>query len=182
MFADHKKKQLAVPQGGDGEEVYLNLTPMIDVLTTLLFFLLLSFGAIVIALINATVPALSEGGKEDNKPPDKKIKVTMTVSISDKGLSVIGDAELPEADLKQFQKTFPLIATGYNFPGLTEHLAGIKRRYPESETVILIPDADIPYQVLVQALDATRERVDNSAGKQLRVPLFPGAVVSSIVK
>ena len=48
--------------------------------------------------------------------------------------------------------------------------------------VVLLPEADIPYEVLVRTMDATREREDTKDGRPVRVPLFPGAVVGTLVK
>jgi len=116
VFLKNRLKLLDAVGGGD--EPYLNLTPMIDILTCLLFFLLLSFGAIVVALINVSVPALSEGG--DPGEPDKTVKVTMSVSVTDKGFDVSGGADgLSEEAIKKLAKKIPLGAEGYDYPRST---------------------------------------------------------------
>ena len=50
-------------------EVYLNLTPLMDVMSNLLFFLLASFGATMVAIMPTTVPTVSSG--ESTPDPDK---------------------------------------------------------------------------------------------------------------
>jgi len=180
VFLKNRLKLLDAVGGGD--EPYLNLTPMIDILTCLLFFLLLSFGAIVVALINVSVPALSEGG--DPGEPDKTVKVTMSVSVTDKGFDVSGGADgLSEEAIKKLAKKIPLGAEGYDYPALNDFMFEVKKQYKESESVVIVPNPDIPYDVLVRVLDATRERdMSGEAGKPMRLPLFPAAVVSTLVK
>jgi biopolymer transport protein ExbD len=181
MFETKEHKSLMSEADDGSDPVNLNLTPMIDVLTCLLFFLLLSFGAIIIALINASVPALSEG--TDQAPEEEKIvKVTMSVQISDKGFEVSGDANLSPDDLNRLKKKIDMKAEGYDYQALNEFFAEVKARYKESDTVIILPDANIPYEVLVKVLDSTREKVAEVDGKQGRIPLFQAPVVSSLVK
>ncbi len=178
MFAKHTGK--AGEEKAEIEDVVLNLTPMIDVLTTLLFFLLMSFGAIVVALINVSIPALSEG--TDESEPEKDTKVTMSVLINEKGFIVTGASDkLSEEDMKRLNKSIPVTSDGYDYQTLTAFLYEIKRRYPKSDSVVLTPEPEIPYETLVKSLDATREWVPPD-GRGLRTPLFGGAVVSTLVK
>jgi len=162
------------------DDVVLNLTPMIDVLTTLLFFLLMSFGAIVVALINVSIPALSEG--TDESEPEKDTKVTMSVQITEKGFIISGASDkLSEEDQKKLVRSIPVKGDGYDFATLTAFLYEIKRRYPKSDSVVLTPEPDIPYETLIKSLDATRE-ISPPDGRGIRTPLFTGAVVSTLVK
>ncbi len=161
--------------------VFLNVTPLIDILTCLLFFLLLSFGAVIIALINATVPAL--GDATDQTEPDKVTKITVTISISEKGFVVSASSDkLSETELKKLQKSFALTATGYDYKGVTDHLTDLKQRFKESDSVVIVPEPDIPYEVLIKTLDASREREEVVGKRSIRHPLFPAAVVSTLVK
>jgi biopolymer transport protein ExbD len=166
--------------------VYLNVTPMIDVLTTLLFFLLLSFGAVIIALINTTVPALGDDSSTSADTPDKTI-VTMTVLITDKGFTVSGQADgMTEQEMLKLGKSLPLKVEGgeklYDYQGLNDFFLEVKRGHEKSDSVVLMPNPDIPYEVLVKTMDATREREIEENGKPKRIPLFPSAVVGSFVK
>jgi biopolymer transport protein ExbD len=165
----------------DNVEVALNVTPMIDVLTCLLFFLLLSFGAVVVALINASVPALSSDSSE--QPDLSKTKITISVSITDKGFGLSAQAEgLGQEELDKLAKTFAMKEGSYDYQGLNDYAFELKKRYPESDSAVLIPAGDIPYEVLVKTMDATRERAAEQNGRPARIPLFPAAVVSTLVK
>jgi biopolymer transport protein ExbD len=164
----------------DETEVNLNVTPMIDVLTTLLFFLLLSFGAVIVALINASVPALSEG---TDAPEITKTKVTMTLTITDKGFFVTGSNDaLTDDELNKLKKSIPLGKDGYDYQGLNDFLLDTKQRYKDSDSIVIIPDAEIPYEVLVKSMDFSREKETVVDGKPVRTPLFPAPVISTLVK
>ena len=166
--------------GDEAEEVFLNLTPMIDVLTTLLFFLLISFGAVVIALINASVPVISEG---EGDPNVSKEKVTLGLQITDKGFLLTASHDtMSEDELNRLKRTFLKVKGEYDYKGLHEYVYQVKRRYPKSSSIVITPAPAITYEVLVLAMDASRERPVTIKGRPLRIPLFPEAVVSTIVE
>ena len=162
------------------EEIHLNLTPMIDVLTCLLFFLLLSFGAVLIALINASVPVVADGTPETSS---SKTSITLGVSVSKKEifLTISSDA-LSEVDMNKLKRSFHAKKDGFDYPSLNKYCYELKQRFQESRSVVITPDPDVDYAVLVAIMDATREWDTTRKGRQFRLPLFPEAVVSTMVK
>jgi biopolymer transport protein ExbD len=164
----------------EGEEVFLNLTPMIDILTCLLFFLLLSFGAVLIALINASVPVIADG---DPNPTVSKMKVTMGLSIDDKGMLVTASHDqMSEEELGRLKKFLPKKKDGHDFKELHEYLWKVKNKFPNSTSIIITPKPGILYEVIVGAMDASRERAGGTPKKPIKVPMFPEAVISTIVE
>ena len=77
-------------------EVYLNLTPLMDVMSNILFFLLASFGASALAVLSTTVPVQST---EDSSIASEEDKVTVTVVASVKSLSCNHKGVNPKAQL-----------------------------------------------------------------------------------
>ena len=69
-----------------------------------------------------------------------------------------------------------------DFEGLTAHLLSIKQNYPKSDTMILTPDPGIPYEVMVQTMDAARETNVTISGTNRLLALFPTVVVSTVIK
>jgi biopolymer transport protein ExbD len=179
MFGKAKRSIVGLTEEED-PGIYLNVTPMIDVLTCLLFFLLLSFGAVIIALINTTIPVLSESSAQAE--PDKKITVTLV--ISEKGYSLTAQNDImTEDESNKLKRSFALASGDYDFTSLNNYLFELKQRYKDSENIVLLPDADVPYEKLIKTMDVTREREgQDAAGKPIRIPLFPAAVISSLVK
>jgi biopolymer transport protein ExbD len=176
------EKNAFAGSGSEDDEIFLNLTPMIDILTCLLFFLLLSFGAVIIALISASVPVISEG---DPDPNYAKAKVTMGLQITENGFVVTASHDtMPEAELAKLKKLLPRIGKEktYDYKALHEHLWWVKKRFPNSTAIIITPAAKVPYAVLVESMDAARDRAGGTAKRPIRVPIFPDAVVSTIVE
>jgi hypothetical protein len=60
---------------------------------------------------------------------------------------------------------------------MTRLLAKIKDEYPDDENCIFVPDNKIRYEVLISAMDATREDRDNPGPDGARL-LFPFVVIA----
>jgi biopolymer transport protein ExbD len=164
----------------EAEEVFLNLTPMIDILTCLLFFLLLSFGAVLIALVHASVPVIADG---DPNPTVSKMKVTMGLQISDKGMLVTASHDqMPEEELAKMKRFFPKKKNEQDVTGLHEYLWQVKGKFPNSTSIIITPSPGITYEVIIAAMDASRDRPGGTKRKPIRIPMFPEAVVSTLVE
>ncbi len=161
-------------------EVALNLTALMDILSNLLFFMLASFGASILMMINATVPVQSS---EKSDIASTKKAVTMLVRIKKDGFDVAatGEAQAPE-ELAAMRAVITLKGTEHDFAKLTEHLLGAKQKYPESDTVIITPDDGIAYGTMIKTMDAAREKEVYVSGLPRAVKLFPTCVVSTMVK
>jgi biopolymer transport protein TolR len=167
-------------ESDEAEEIFLNLTPMIDVLTCLLFFLLLSFGAVIIALVNASVPVTTDGQADSATQPTA---VVLGIQISAKEISVSASSDtLKEDELKALMKSFPEKKGTFDYRALNDYVYGVKRRFRASKTVVITPDSDIPYEILVNVMDASRDREAKQGKRIVRMPLFPEAVVSTMAK
>lgn len=162
---------------GSGEiNVDLNLTPLMDVMSNILFFLLASFGAAILSFINVAVPVQSDG----EPTPMKTDQVTVNLQITPGEYRVnCSNDELPPEKLQELKRTIPRLADGsYDFATLNRTLYEIKLKYPSSETAIMVPDGTVLYDSMIRTMDAVRDiRVD---GKRFR--LFPKMVVADLVK
>jgi len=164
----------------EAEEIFLNLMPMIDIMTCLLFFLLLSFGAVIIALINASVPVISDGNPD---PTVSQLKITMGLTITKKGMVLTASHDkLSEEELAKMKRTFPKRGKEHDMKGLADYLYSLKKKYPKSSSIVITPARDVKYSVLVLAMDASRERPMKVKGRPYNLPLFPEAVVSTLVE
>lgn len=162
------------------EEIFLNLTPMIDVLTCLLFFLLLSFGAVIIALISATTPAISDGGAEGTPQP-KVITAGLTINKDGFEVTAKNDVMAPE-ELDKLKRNFSKKSGDYPYEELNGYLYQLKQKFPQSKTVIIVPDPSLDYEILIKSMDAARERNLSSTKSRIKFPLFPESVVAATVK
>jgi biopolymer transport protein TolR len=154
----------------------LNIVPYLDIVTNLVMFILLSMaGLFSLGVINASAPKVAtESAAADQSP-----KLLLTVAISKRGFHVAGEegvvggaAAEPGPDAAT--PTVPLRVDGsYDYAALTERMKQVKERHPAETNLILSADADVPYDVLIQTMDACREaRAKREDGSVERTPLF----------
>ena len=160
-------------------DVYLNLTPLMDVMSNILFFLLSAFGASAVALFSVTVPIdASDEQVASDAPPEDKTTVNLRADAQNITLSCSNPAKLP-ADLTACAHVLPKREGRYDVPALSQALVGIKQAFAGATTIVVVPDDDVRYETLVELLDASR---DVKQGDGTRLPLFVDVVLSSLVK
>jgi biopolymer transport protein ExbD len=159
-------------------DVYLNLTPLMDVMSNILFFLLSAFGATVVAIMPTTVPLESTSGETSIAAEDDKVTVSLRADATGYTVNAESGSMTPE-QLKPYGARIPKKGVDYDHAALTAQLKKIKQAFPLSATMILVPDDDIKYETIVGIMDAARE-VKMPDGGMLQ--LFPEVVLSSIYK
>jgi hypothetical protein len=109
--------------------------------------------------------------------------LNLSVAITDQGFTVMGsDATLkPEGEDKG--ATIPCNKSNcpspdsYDTKELTRLLVQIKDRWEDEQNVILVPESQVPYEVLVLTMDATRADPDTKVDGVAR-ELFPFVVIA----
>jgi biopolymer transport protein ExbD len=158
-------------------EVYLNLTPLMDVMSNILFFLLAAFGASAVAVFAVSVPIDATGDSSDRPPEDK---VTVTLRADSMGLTLgCTDPVKTPTELAVCAKSLPKHGNDYDTAGLTAALKEIKAQFPGSESIMVVPDDALHYETVVKLLDAARD-IKEPNGKRLL--LFPEVILSSLVQ
>ncbi len=148
----------------------LNIVPYLDILMNLIIFMLLSmtglaaFGILNVNAPNYGGPSAGMGAEDPNQP-----KLLLTVLISKKGHfvagagGVIGEAPgaAPPTTGTDGAPTVPKKADGsYDFASLTQMMQKVKGAFPNETKVIIAAEADVPYENLVETMDAIRETKD----------------------
>jgi biopolymer transport protein ExbD len=159
-------------------DVFLNLTPLMDVMSNILFFLLAAFGASSLAILAATVPVQSS---EETSIAAEEDKVTVTLRAeATAGFTVQCDSTtMTREQLRAYGGKLPKIDGKFDLPGLTAALKKVKERFPGSSSLILVGDDEIPYEQIVKIMDAARELKLPDGRK---IILFPEVVLSGIFK
>lgn len=165
--------------GGDDEATSFDLTALLDILSNIIFFLMASFGAAVVAMVPASVPTISEEGENDTADEGDKVTVTMTLAKDGTVKISAANQEMLPAELEPYAKTISGAEGDVAAEALTEHLWTIKQDFRKSKDLVLVPDGDVTYELLVSAMDAARERPMVVEGKKVFPELFPAVVVSS---
>ena len=128
----------------------LNLTPMMDVFTVLVVFLLITAVFTSITVMDLSVPT-SAGGSASIKP-----NFAIEVIVRKAGLEIANgkavEAAIPKKDGK------------YDLQMLSEMLVRLKAKYPEKEDATVLMEPKIEYDYLVQVMDTVRGA---------KTPLFP---------
>lgn len=140
-MAIRRRKKRTEPFETDIMEL-LNLTPMMDVFTVLVVFLLITAVFTSIAVMDLSVPT-SAGGAASIKP-DFAIEV------------IVRKAGLEIANGKAVEAAFPKKDGKYDLQKLSELLAALKAKYPEKEDATVLMEPKIEYDHLVQVMDAVR--------------------------
>jgi len=144
------------------ESAEINLTSMIDMMTILVFFLLVHGGFIRLAMLELNLPAAQS--EPSPTPPTFQLEIT----VRESGIEV-GDRSV--GLLSRIDRT----PEGYDFPKLTEYLTRLKEQYPSKTDATLLLEPDVPYETLVAVMDRIRvaEHLDAAGSRVQRTDLFP---------
>jgi len=144
----------------EGSEI--NLVSMIDMMTILVFFLLVHGGFIRLAVLQLNLP--SAESQAQNEPPQFELEIT----VRESGIE-IGDRAT--GALNRIEKT----DAGYDLAQLTVELKRVKEQFPEKEEATLLVEPYISYEVVVAVMDRVRvaEERDAVLDRVNRVELFP---------
>jgi biopolymer transport protein ExbD len=169
--------------GGGGDDATTpDLTALMDVLSNIIFFLMASFGAAVVAIVPASVPTISEEGENDTATDENKVTLTLKLAANgDVSVSIANNQMLPE-ELTPYAKSFAGKEGKIDAKAIGDHLWSIKDKFRESKDCVIVPEDDVTYGLLVDAMDAARERHLVVDGKSVYPQMFPAVVVSSLVK
>jgi biopolymer transport protein ExbD len=168
--------------GGGDDGTGVDLTALMDILSNIIFFLMASFGAAVIAMVPASVPTISEAGDNDVAAELDKVTLTMIVKVGGEVSVTVANSDVDPAELAQHSRTFAPVDGKIDAARLTEHLWSLKQRFPKSRDAIISPEKKVPYEMLIDAMDASRERHMKVDGKAVYPAMFPAVVVSSLVE
>ena len=139
----------------------LNLTPMMDIFTVLVVFLLITAVFTSITIMELSVPT-NAGGAAANKP-----NFAIEVIVRKAGLEIANGSSVEAAIPKKDDK--------YDIEMLSEMLLRLKAQYPEKEDATILMEPKIEYDHLIQIMDAVRGAEVRAEGSKevQKVVLFP---------
>ena len=132
-------RYLMVPR--ERKHAELLLVPMIDIFTVLVTFLLMTAVFSRIAVMQIDLPSTAPA-----KPEEPKFR--LEVIIRQDGFD-LGDG-------KQLIASIPKVNGAYDLNALSEHALAVKREHPTSDDASVLSEARVPYDELIQAMDAIR--------------------------
>ena len=189
------------------EDIELNLLPFMNLMTLLIPFLLASAQFVTLAVIDSSLPAIGAPQSKPNEQKDDKPPLNLTIGITGEGFTVAGSAAVlgggeggPGSLDEKAAPTVGMTSDDaycrksqcggapecahdtpcHDFKALKELVVQVKDEYPDEKNVIIAPNADIPYHVLVGVMDATRDHKPEGASE--REDLFPNVVIAGGAK
>ena len=138
----------------------INIVPMLDIFTILLFFLIFTAVFSRTHIVELNLPAQS------SEPLQIPEGLVLEVVVRKDGLVVQDKNSGP---LQQI----PSSAQGYDFEALSAYLSRVKVRFPEMKAATVLLEQDIAYDTIVSTMDAVRSFEGTLDGKPARGELFP---------
>jgi biopolymer transport protein ExbD len=143
----------------------LDITPLLNLVVTLIPFLLVSTVFTQIGVHNLNMPEISSGpgmaAIEQLKKP-----LVLEVVLYKNRLELLDRQTGP-------LKSYPNVDGVYNHAALTQTLKAVKLRFPEVTEITVLMEKDTPYQHLIATMDAVRSTKQVQDGRTVKVDLFP---------
>lgn len=136
----------------------LNITAFMNLMVALVPFLLITAVFTQLAVKNLDLPDPSQ------PPPAEPPSPGLVLVIRASGLRLLnGSAAIGEWPRQ----------TDYAFDAVTEALVALKASQPQEERITLLLEPDIPYDILIRAMDAVHYQPPQDARSLIRDELFP---------
>jgi biopolymer transport protein ExbD len=142
------------------ETAELNITAFLNLMVILVPFLLITAVFSQVAILELNLPSSTD--QLDIEPETMQLEVTVRENRLEVGERNAG-----------LLTGFPKTETGYDLQALADYLKQVKARYPDKLDATLLLESDVPYDVLVQVMDAVRVYEAEIDGESVQAELFP---------
>ncbi|MEQ8859454.1 MAG: biopolymer transporter ExbD [Pseudomonadales bacterium] len=143
------------------EAADLDVTPFMNLMIVLVPVLLLSMVFTHTTVIDLNFPG-GEASAAELDPETVHLEVT-----------VRGDALVVADGRGGVIRSLPKQDGGYDFAELSKVMQELKRRMPEKQDIMVLLEADIPYQTLVSVMDTVRSYPTVQYMEVVQAELFP---------
>lgn len=138
----------------------LDVTAFINLMVVLVAFFLSSIAYFQISVLELNIPPAANS----SSTPNEALQLEITIR---KNALEIGDRS--GGLIRRIDNS----SKGYDFKALNEVLKQIKARFPEKTDAAILAETDIPYEVLIKTMDATRTYAIIGPGSVSHAELFP---------
>ena len=154
---------MAVRRLRKGSEA-LEVSAFINLIVVLIPFLLSTAVFSNMSVVDLTLPAKS-GNWDNLKANDLKLEVVVRHDKIEVGDKIGGLLFQP----------IPNTPTGPDFVTLNADLFIVKQKFPDVVTASLLPEPNIPYDIVIHAMDAMSTVKSANGGTEVKdIPMFPG--------
>jgi len=142
----------------------INIVPMLDVMVILIFFLIFTAVFSKMNILELNLPV--EGGPPPELPAVLELEVILRgdrIEVADRNTGLL--------------QSFPHLAEGPDYTGLSNYLRRVKIRFPDKRDATVLLEPEIAYDTLVQAMDTLKSFDTELDGQPVRGELFPQIAV-----
>jgi biopolymer transport protein ExbD len=138
----------------------INIVPMLDVMTILVFFLIFTAVFSKTNIVELNLPANASQPLVLPQQLELEVIVRLNgIEVADRNTGVL--------------QTLPLTAEGQDLTALSTFLQRVKIRFPAKRDATVLLEPEVPYDLLVQVMDTVRSFEGTSDGQPARGELFP---------
>ncbi|MFZ5475778.1 MAG: ExbD/TolR family protein [Myxococcota bacterium] len=148
----------------------LDVIPVMSLIVHLIPMLLLSVRFLSLASVSGKGPVLPASPATSAAQLAEQDEKVISVLVDGGGFHVTGVAGTPAIPCRG-----ACTPETYDYGGLTQAMVEAKRARPGESRVIIVPTGDVPYEVLVKVMDATRSRRTGNREETL----FPLALLAA---
>lgn len=133
--------------GGKGRRsanVDVNIVPVIDLMSVLIIFLLISAVWTQTSMIQIGSSIYGKKTTDEVAPPTPKLEIPLRVDIKDYGYRLVIGKKI---------KNFPKVGSEYDRKSLRDELIKIKELYPDKVDSIITISDDLLYDDLINGMD-----------------------------
>lgn len=133
---------------GHADDTDVNLTAVMNIFLILIPFLLLTATFVRISVLELSLPSLDRASQQQVVQKSESTILNI-LQIKETGL------QLNSYGLKF--ETITKDNDDYNWQELNQQLERVKTKYPDSEDIIISPEASIRYETIISIMDRCRE-------------------------
>lgn len=131
-----------------GEQIELNLVPILDTMVTLIAFVLFSMSFLSLASIESPFPEASAKDIQE-KLKEKPLQLTLTLNQNEAEIWSPFDRIAPRT-IAHIQDGLP------DTRAIHEALIAVKQQHPRETKIVIVPHAAANYDTLISVMDAMR--------------------------
>jgi biopolymer transport protein ExbD len=135
--------------GGSAQDFELNLAPVIDCLTVLITFVLISTSYVSIGVLQAELAVASTTPATEQKSNDEML----TVELKDDHSIVLSLA----GKSNHTSRINPNPDRSWNYKALSDSLAQTKSQFPQLASLVLNADSDVDYREVIKTMELARK-------------------------
>jgi biopolymer transport protein ExbD len=138
----------AIGKDKRGQDVDVNIIPVMNIFLLLIPFLLLTAAFVRLAVIELSLPSLNKDQSKQIQERTQKL-VLVILAIKETGFQL-------KAQGFKFDPLYK-VNNQYDYRQLVEQLKQIKQTHPYAEDIFISPENKVKYNIIIKVMDSCRE-------------------------